>query len=638
MKIFFLLALLLNSSEFARADNLFQSGQFRGGSGSNFNDRSYAGEKNIYDILLLDSISMSGDSINNLFGASVSSAGDVNGDGFNDVIIGASKNSNNKGKAYIYFGGYSMDNIADVILTGNPQVNKYFGYPVASAGDVNNDGYSDVIIAANNDVGRIAQVFIFFGGINMDNIPDVTFSSESLDRSFGISVASAGDVNGDGYSDVIIGDYKYNTNQGRAFIYFGGTNMNNVADVILAGTDIHYAFGYSVACAGDVNGDSFSDVIIGASEFSSYTGKAFIYFGGSPMNDTSDLTMTGETVADNFGFRVSFAGDINADGGSDFMVSANYYGSNEGRVYIYHGGTLLNNIPDVTFTGSPEYTLGSSVSSAGDMNRDGFYDVIIGAEAYEVDRGKLNVFYGGFFTDTTSDYQTYGESFFNRFGTSVSGGEDLNGDRLPDFVVGASGFNSSRGRAYIYLTRSAGIKVNIKAVVEGLYFQPFNLLLRKDTVTAYLHQSVSPFSIVDSAKEIIDSVNFSGVFDFFNAPTGTYYISLRHLNSLETWSKAGGVYLEYFGTVAVYDFTYASSQAYDSNLKLKGSKYCLFSGDLNQDGYIDLTDEVEIQNNVSTFVSGSHIPADLNGDSITDLSDLTLCYNNSVSFVHCYRP
>lgn len=639
MKTLILLALLLCSPAFAIPQYSFLPNDInRNYLNSNTHDLINSEENNIFDIIDLDSIVMSGDSVNNLFGASVAIAGDVNGDGFSDVITGASRNSSNKGQAYIYFGGYNMDNIADVTLTGNPQVNKYFGYPVASAGDVNNDGYSDVIISANNDFGRIGQVFIFFGGKNMDNIPDVTFTSEALDRSFGISVATAGDVNGDGYSDVIIGDYRYNLNQGRAYIYFGGTNMNNIADVILTGEDIHYAFGYSVARAGDINGDSFSDVIIGASEFSSNTGKAYIYFGGSPMNDTSDLTMTGEAIADNFGFKVSSAGDINGNGFSDVIVSANYYGNNNGRVYIFYGGPIVNNIPDVIMTGIGGYSLGSSVSTGGDLNNDGFFDILIGAEAFDYDRGLAFVYYGGAVMDTSSDITMSGESVFNHFGISVSGGSDLNGDGLPDFVVGASGYNSGRGRSYIYLTRSAGIKVNIKAIVEGLYYPPFDLLLRKDTVTAYLRQTVSPFGIVDSAKEIIDSVNFSGVFDFFNAPTGTYYISLRHLNSLETWSKSGGVYLVYFGNVTTYDFTSSPSQAFGSNLKLKGSRYCLFSGDFDQDGFIDLTDAVGIQNYAASFVTGKYISSDLNGDSVTDLTDVTICYDNSKSFIHSYEP
>jgi len=182
------------------------------------------------------------------------------------------------------------------------------------------------------------------------------------------------------------------------------------------------------------------------------------------------------------------------------------------------------------------------------------------------------------------------------------------------------------------------IYINIKLLFEGMYFPAFNQLIRKDSVNAYLRQSAPPFNIIDTFKGSIDSISFTGFLKFFNAPSGIYYISVKHLNSIETWSKSGGENLFADGTIYNYDFTTSNSQAFGNNLKLKGSKYCLYSGDVNQDGYITLIDVIPIYNDASSFVTGRYLSTDMNGDSIIDLTDVTICYNNSTSFIRVRRP
>ena len=138
----------------------------------------------------------------------------------------------------------------------------------------------------------------------MDNIADVIMTGEAAGDNFGFSVSTAGDVNGDGYSDVIVGAY-YNdaggSNAGRSYIYFGGTLMDNTADVIMTGEAAGDYFGYSVSTAGDVNGDGYSDVIVGAysnDAGGSDAGRAYIYFGGASMDNIADVIMTGEAAGD----------------------------------------------------------------------------------------------------------------------------------------------------------------------------------------------------------------------------------------------------------------------------------------------------------------------------------------------------
>jgi hypothetical protein len=292
-------------------------------------------------------VTMTGEAADDEFGNSVSTAGDVNGDGYSDVIVGAYVNGAfDAGRSYIYFGGTSMDNSADVTMTGEA-ADDFFGYSVSTAGDVNGDGYGDVIVGAfrNDDGGDNAgKSYIYLGGTSMDNSADVTMTGEAAHDRFGLSVSAAGDVNGDGYSDVIVGADQNDTEgsiAGSAYIYCGGTSMDNIADVTMTGEAEFDNFGSSVSTAGDVNGDGYNDVIIGAynnDAGGSNAGRAYIYFGGTSMDIFADVTMTGEVAVDWFGKSVSTAGDVNGDGYSDVIVGADQNdagGSNAGRAYLY---------------------------------------------------------------------------------------------------------------------------------------------------------------------------------------------------------------------------------------------------------------------------------------------------------------
>jgi len=153
----------------------------------------------------------------------------------------------------------------------------------------------------------------------------------------------------------------------------------------------------------------------------------------------------------------------------------------------------------------------------------------------------------------------------------------------------------------------------------------------RDTVRVYLRNNFAPFAIADSSTGVIDSLSFSGVYKFYNAATGTYYIQTKHRNSIETWSKSVGESLT-SGDIYEYDFTNSNLKAFGKNLILVGTKYCILSGDVNQDGSVNLSDVLMAYNDASGFVSG-YISTDVTGNGITDLSDITLIFNNAANFV-----
>ncbi len=241
-------------------------------------------------------VKITGDEAEDHFGWNVSSAGDVNDDGYEDIIVGAPGYGGGKGRAYIFFGGPwlsgDLDTMeANVTINGSANGDK-FSWDVSSAGDVNGDLISDVIIGAPGNDSNKGRAYIFFGKDPMPKFinatkADVILSGESEDDEFGFSVSSAGDVNYDDFDDVIVGAPGNDSNTGAAYIFLGNVSMVEEPSNIFCGFDIGDKFGFSVSTAGDINGDGYDDVIVGAPG----ADRAYIFYGGEPMNSwvqTSD--------------------------------------------------------------------------------------------------------------------------------------------------------------------------------------------------------------------------------------------------------------------------------------------------------------------------------------------------------------
>ncbi len=175
--------------------------------------------------------------------------------------------------------------------------------------------------------------------------------------------------------------------------------------------------------------------------------------------------------------------------------------------------------------------------------------------------------------------------------------------------------------------------LEMKSLIEGLYDENLNSMI-PDTIKVLLRNNSSPYAVEDSAVSFTDGSGLASYY-FYNVLNGVpYYIAIIHRNSIETWSAAGSSFQSAYLN---YDFTVSSSQAYGNNLKQKGSKFCIYSGDVNRDFAVDLSDITIIFNDVGQFASGYN-QSDLNGDKIVDLSDLVICLNNSSNYVSVIRP
>jgi hypothetical protein len=459
--------------------------------------------------------------VSSRFGSSAGGIGDFNRDGFDDVMVGASNYYVGGaygivGRVSIFFGSEAGLYLApDWILTGSMN-NSAFGNASGHAGDVNGDGYHDAIVGASmwdNQPFGDGRVFVFYGRpivpVAPTPTPAMTYTptatrtptptrsptpaptdywtigTDKMSAFFGISVSSAGDVNRDGFDEVLIGAGGYrdlNTEGGAAFVYMGGAAGPALTPAWSFMANARYAsLGDSVAAAGDVNGDDYDDVIVGAPLINAgqvSEGRAYV-FHGSPNGLETEPAWIAEGDSTNafFGWAVSGAGDVNADGFDDVIVGARYYSSgqeDEGMAALYLGSPAgLSASPAWLVEGDRENAgFGYSVSGAGDVNADGYDDVIVGSYNYiysVMGNGLCFVFLGSS-TGLSPSPAWIGEppTPFDGYGITVRGAGDVNSDGFDDVVVGAPGDAGLGipGRAYLY-HGSPGGPANLPSWVAG---------------------------------------------------------------------------------------------------------------------------------------------------------------------------
>lgn len=421
------------------------------------------------------------DQTGSLYGVTVSTAGDVNCDGYDDLVVGSSKFSDqadHEGAVFVYYGNpVGLAGIPDWYYTsGLP--GSMFGGSVSSAGDVNHDGCDDLITGAyrykNVEPGEGAA-FLFLGASGgLPNTPDWTFESNVKEAQLGYAVSSAGDVNQDGYDDVLVGANTFSLGQvseGAAYLFLGSASgLGSAPAWSYEGGQDAAKLGNAIGAAGDVNGDGYDDVLVGAPTFDEGQvdeGMVFVFHGSASGLSLLPASSLQSNVANSwFGYALSGAGDVNADGFADLIVGAPRYFDEvsgqeyEGSVFAYYGSQNgIAGQPAWRFESNQIWaSFGWSVAGAGDVNNDGFDDVIIGAPLFDYDQpdeGAAFVFRGSINgLITWPEWRGEGDQATTQFGWSVAPAGDTNKDGCADVVVGAPEYmkddKTKMGRALLY--------------------------------------------------------------------------------------------------------------------------------------------------------------------------------------------
>ena len=399
----------------------------------------------------------SGEGAHSRFGYAVGRAGDVNGDGFDEVIVGGDQYKEFTGRVYVYLGSsHGLDRSPAFVGTGE-NVNNHYGYAAGTAGDVNGDEFDDIIVGAYHHANFRGRVYVYFGGSSGLGPASVVLDGEAPGDYFGRSVATAGDVNGDGYDDVIIGAQAYDRSTGRAYLYTGSpAGLNTSPAWAVTGEGPSDSFGQSVGTAGDVDGDGYDDVIIGAHSFENGTGRVYVYGGDSSGLKANPIFVgTGSNGGDRFGFSVGAAGDVNGDGYGDILVGAYGAGEGTGSVYVYAGGPAGPGARPI-FAATGEMAgdwFGHSVGTAGDVDGDGYDDILAGARNYSSNKGRVYLYAGGALgLDASPMFIFDGQECNSWFGHSVGTAGDIDGDGRAEVIAGAYGYGEWTGRAYVPCT------------------------------------------------------------------------------------------------------------------------------------------------------------------------------------------
>lgn len=383
---------------------------------------------------------------------------DFDGDGVADLVVGAFGNASEVGRVYGYRGQSIASGTPTWTLRGGDEPTGWFGFWVQSVGDINGDGIVDLAATGLQERERRGTVRVFLGAPSgLPATTSMVLEGTTAGENFGSPVAGIGDVNGDGYADMAVGITGAMSQRGGIEVYFGGEQgVNRARSVRLEGTGVAGTmFGAAIAALGDMNADGFDEFAVGApGEQVSVQGGAWIFIGGRIQGWSTQRTALSAPGGGRFGAQITTLGDVEGRGILAFAVSAPAASSSQGRVHVFSGADpsstdLLRDtlVPGTRLTSR----FGTSLVGGGDLNGDEVPDMAVGAPRDRGASGCFAVYPGGDLPSRTVPTEVcHGAEIRPSFGAVLALVGDTNQDGHADLAVGSPSDDGPRAKVFVY--------------------------------------------------------------------------------------------------------------------------------------------------------------------------------------------
>lgn len=589
-----------------------------------------------------------------LIGVYASSAawGDYDNDGYIDILLTGITSSNNRVTLiYRNNGDNTFTELSSLLIPGVSDGS------VAWV-DYDNDGDLDIFLTGNTGTSTISKLF--------RNDRNDVFNEQTAIQIIGVSSSSVawGDYDNDGNLDFILSGRGWN-GQGMTKIYrnsgsgtfieqtdivlpgiflgsvsWGDYDNDGDLDILLAGVSttviskifrndgnnsFQELFTLSLpaiyegsAVWGDYDNDGDLDILISGKTGPKIISKIYQNEGNDTFTEQKTIVLPGI-----YSNSLTWA-DYDNDEDLDILLTG-FSGSNRIAIIFRNNSVIPNNKPS-TPTNLSTKIVGNDVTFSWDRSTDS--ETNSNGLQYNLVIGTSPIGYNSL--SPMSNRETGFRRIISFGNTNHDTSWTIKGLSTGTYYWSVQAIDKNYTGSNFAVSKILNLG-GIRVIPEGLYNAQNDRLNLSDTLKAYLRDSIFPYEIIDSSVATIDSLSFIAKFNFLNAPSGTYYLVIKHRNSIETWSQEGGI-LFISGSYLTYDFTEDSSKAYGSNMVKVGNKWCIYSGDVNQDGYVEFEDINELTIANQNMQTG-YVVTDLNGDRIVDIDDLVICTKNVTNFV-----